>query len=104
MDAVMPFQGNRFRANLGLLDGFSVTGIHDWKFILNENLFWYPGAGVIMDFENGFDLAAMAEIGIEYIFSDTPLTLSLDWRPTVGLSSGGFGGDSFGVNLRYTFN
>ena len=103
IDAVLPFQGNRFRADLGLFEGFSLTALHDWKFILNENLFWYPGAGAILDFDNGFDIAVAAEVGIEYVFSDTPISLSIDWRPSLGLDSGNFGGDGFGINIRYTF-
>ncbi len=103
IDAVIPFRGNRLRADLGLFDGFSVTGLHDWKFILNENFFWYTGAGAILDFEDDLDIAAAAEIGIEYILDDAPFTISIDWRPTIGFTDGNFGGNSFGINLRYTF-
>ena len=103
LDAVVPFRGNRLRANVGVLDGFSVAGLHDWKFILNENFFWYTGAGAILDFEDDLDIAGAAEIGIEYIFDDAPLTLSLDWRPTILFGDGGIAGDGFGINIRYTF-
>ncbi len=103
LDATIPFRGNRLRADLSIFDRFAVSALHDWKFIINENFFWYPGIGAVLDFENDLDIGAVAEFGIEYLLEDTPLTISVDWRPTIMLTGGGFGGKGFGINVRYRF-
>ena len=103
IDAVFPFRGIRLRADIGFLDRFSVSALHDWKFIINENLFWYPGAGAVVDFEDGIDIGAVGEIGIEYLIQSTPISIAVDWRPTLNLTAGGFDETGFGINLRYRF-
>ena len=102
-DAVFPFRGNRLRADIGFLDRFSVSALHDWKFIINENLFWYPGAGAVVDFEDGVDIGAVGEIGIEYLIQSTPISIALDWRPTLNITAGGFDETGFSINVRYRF-
>lgn len=103
-DATLPLRKNRLRANLGITDGLSLTGLYDWTFDLPDNFLWYLGAGAVMDFENDLDLAAVGEIGIEYKFFEVPIAFGIDWRPAIELTDDTrFNGDGFGINIRYRF-
>jgi hypothetical protein len=95
--------------------GFNITGlyeIHAPAFDVNR-LYWYYGGGAhigqigaghpFLDREEGtFLLGIDGIVGLEYDIEEIPITISLDWKPTIsftGYGSGLWGGLSF----RYTF-
>jgi hypothetical protein len=87
---------NRLEVDLGWrsgndFDGFKLTGLYQWVWVLDGDFNWYAGAGgglgsydfdtPLVDDETFFFVAG--NVGIEYSF-DIPLLLSLDFRPEIG--------------------
>jgi hypothetical protein len=87
---------NRLEVDLGWrsgndFDGFKLTGLYQWVWVLDGDFNWYAGAGgglgsydfdtPAIDDETFFFVAG--NVGIEYSF-DIPLLLSLDFRPEIG--------------------
>lgn len=80
-----------------------------WDFIykpMGEDGFnWYAGVGPTVFLGDPFILAAAGELGIEYRFADAPVSLSVDWRPTLTLvETTDMFFDRFGFNIRYIIN
>ena len=112
-------QANRLELGLGIrtasdYDGFKLTGIYQWVWVLDGNFNWYAGAGGGLgsySYKNlppGFKdndtfFFAAGSLGVEYNF-DFPLILSLDVRPEIGFGSyyDDFDFD-LGLGLRYQF-
>ncbi len=68
-----------------------VTAMFDWIFNISGGWNWYLGPGVGVGYywrdyygPNHINLNVCGQIGIEYQFN-IPLTLSLDWRPSVNV-------------------
>ncbi|WGD34478.1 hypothetical protein [Olleya sp. YS] len=107
---------NRLEADLGWrsgkgYDGFKLTGLYQWVWVLDGDFNWYAGVGGGVgsySFDNKFAddetfIFAAGDIGIEYNF-DIPLQLSLDFRPELGF--GDFRDDldfdiALGVRFRF---
>jgi hypothetical protein len=65
---------------------------------------WYAGAGPSLFIGDIFLLGVSGEIGIAYMFNTIPLSLSLDYRPTLFIvEETDFSGRGFGLNIRYVF-
>ncbi|WP_439184305.1 hypothetical protein [Carboxylicivirga taeanensis] len=100
-------QFSRVHADLAFWDSYmGVDAL--WDFIyrpLGEEAFnWYVGVGPSILIGDEFWLGASGEIGLEYKFSQVPLALGVDWRPTFWLfDDTRFGADSFGLNIRWVF-
>ena len=97
---------NRLEIDLGLANGltdFKATGLYEWIWTLEDKFNWYAGAGGGIVSAGGTGLYAAGVIGIEYNFK-SPVLLSLDYRPEIGIS-GGLSGLSSDVALsvRYQF-
>ena len=75
-------------------------------FKLNEGpsgLKFFPGVGPEFFFENDFDFAAAADLGVEYAFK-FPLTIGFDWRPAIFFTnSRGFEAGHWGFSARFRF-
>jgi len=70
-----------------------------------EGLSWYIGVGPFAFLGDPFQLGVVAEIGLEYHFKEIPLAIGADWRPFFRIvKETDFGGDGFGLNIRYVFN
>ena len=113
---------NRLEIDLGLrnsnnYDGFKATGLYQWLWNIEGGFNWYAGVGAGLasysgnknnnnnndDYSETFVFAA-GDIGIEYNFPNTPILLSLDYRPEFGFGDryNDFGNDiAFGI--RYQF-
>jgi hypothetical protein len=98
---------SRIHADLGFYKGgVGIDALWDflYKPINGEALNWYLGAGPSTYIGDRFDLGVSGEIGIEYRFSEVPISVGVDWRPTFWIiEETRFGADSFGLNVRYVF-
>ncbi|MEN0050689.1 MAG: hypothetical protein AAF806_26725 [Bacteroidota bacterium] len=96
----------------------SVSGAyqkHDELSDVLEGLSWYYGGGASVyfwtyDFSNDFantSIGIQGYIGLDYKFSETPLSLSIDWIPSLFLGRTGiannFGGGYGSLGVRYVF-
>jgi len=104
VDVAFPMWGNRIHGDVGFYsDAMGVAAFYDWSFPIAEGFSFYPGVGADMVIGSDFVLGIGGELGFEYAFK-IPLTIGMDWRPTIRLIDGsGFGSDSFGLNIRYRF-
>jgi opacity protein-like surface antigen len=98
--------------------GFQVTGlyeIHNQAFQTNR-LNWYYGFGAHVGFWDGnrtnwgerdtnYTVVGIDGIlGLEYNFTEVPINLSLDWKPSFNLAGyTGFWGDGGALSIRYIF-
>ena len=65
---------------------------------------WYAGAGPAVFLANPLSLFAVGELGAEYSIKEFPVSLSLDWRPTLRIiQTTDLFFDRFGFNVRYVF-
>ena len=72
-----------------------------WDFIYQplgeEALNWYLGAGPSVLIDDPFLLGFSGEVGFEYRFTEVPIAVGFDWRPTLFIieetdfHAGGFG-------------
>ena len=101
----------RFEGDLGFFNSSDknrvrITGLHQWIWPIQGNLGWYAGLGACVGHQsnnsgsNELILDAVGNVGLEYQL-DVPIQISLDIRPSFGLSN--FGGSSLGLGIRYTF-
>ncbi len=68
------------------------------------NLYGGPAADLWLVENAGIGLGLGGQLGLEYIFSEIPLQLSLDWRPMFNvIPETSFGWSSIGLGVRYHF-
>ncbi len=106
-----------FRSYSSLYSFLTATGLYEiHNQIPNaEGLKWYYGGGVTAGFYS-FDktytglnntstiFGITGILGLEYVFKDIPINVSVDWSPTYYFSSGyGFSGDYIALSGRYIF-
>lgn len=98
--------------------GFQVTGlyeIHNQAFH-TPRLNWYYGFGAHIGFWDGNEtnwgnrgdtytvLGIDGILGIEYNFSEIPINIGIDWKPSLNLVGySGFWGDGGALSIRYIF-
>ncbi len=107
---------NRLELNLGFNSGrsedpnFLLGGYYQWVWHLEGSFNWYVGPGAQLGFINMHEFSSTdflfglgGQIGLEYCFSQTPIHITLDYNPTIGLTNsiGYYGPISIGV--RYLF-
>lgn len=106
-----------FRNN-AVYDWFSISGAYQHQQTLSiqgvDNLEWYFGGGATLlfwDYKDEFigndygstTFGIQGYLGIEYIFPNSPLTISVDWIPTIFFNSyiDSFGAGYGALALRY---
>ncbi|WP_298780227.1 hypothetical protein [uncultured Polaribacter sp.] len=97
---------NRLEIDLGLANEFSnfkATGLYEWVWALEEQFNWYAGLGSGIIAEDGIGIYGAAIIGIEYNFN-SPILLSLDYKPEIGVV-GDLSGltSNFAISVKYQF-
>ena len=65
---------------------------------------WYAGFGPSVYLSDNFRLGAAGEVGVEYAFSEVPITLGLDFRPYLFLVEVTEFKAGFGFNVRWRLN
>lgn len=107
IDGVFGVGEGRIHASAGFFgDALGVDVLWDllYKPLNQENFYWYIGFGPSATIGDPFWLGAAGELGMEYRFSEVPVVIGLDWRPTLWIiEDTRFGGDSFGLNVRWNF-
>jgi len=85
------------------------------KPLSTEGLQWFYGGGGYLGFEKVYDpnrkvndtevnFGAMGVLGLDYKFANTPLNLSLDWKPELNLVSDiTFEAAAIGFTVRFVF-
>ena len=108
IDATIPIKDKRihttvsFGSNIGfdLIYDFAVASI-----FRSPDLRYYAGIGLTTLFASEFKLGVMGEVGIEYGFPRTPISVGLDYRPAIiVIEKMDFIYGNFGLNVRYRFN
>ena len=97
---------NRVHGNVNFGSGVGIDLLWDFLYrpVSDSGLNWYVGVGPSLVINDPFFFGVAGEIGLEYRF-DFPLSLSIDWRPTLWIvSDTDFRADFFGLNLRYIIN
>ncbi len=98
--------------------GFKITGLyerHTGAFDV-DNLYFFYGAGGHIGFWNGNTtpwlnnntgytvIGIDGVIGLEYVFSEIPFNISLDWKPSLNLiGATDFRGDELALSFRFIF-
>ncbi|RZJ53480.1 MAG: hypothetical protein EOO44_08330 [Flavobacterium sp.] len=108
-------QKNRLEFDLGFrnsrdIDAIKGVALYQWVWNIDGGFNWYAGVGgglAAWDYDyryndyryndSGTYVFAAGDIGIEYRFSEAPITLSLDARPEIG--SGYYDDDNFGFDV-----
>jgi hypothetical protein len=107
IDATIPIKDKRihttesFGSNVGLdlIYDFAVASI-----FRSPDLRYYVGIGLTSLFASEFKLGVMGEVGIEYGFPRTPISIGLDYRPAIiVIEKMDFIYGNFGFNVRYRF-
>ncbi len=86
--------------------GIGVDALYDFIYrpLGNDGFYWYLGVGPSVYLNDPLYFGFSGELGAEYRFSDAPISLSLDWRPTLWvIETTTLHTDRFGFNIRYIF-
>jgi len=106
LDMTIPLKAPRLHPAVYFGNNVSFGAYFDWLFSLEGDPYgikFYPGVGPEFYFNNGFDVAAAGNFGIEYSFK-FPLTIGFDWRPHFMLSDAfKFSGGNWGFFARFRF-
>ena len=97
---------HRVHGDVSFGNGLGVEALWDFLYrpLGGEAFNWYEGAGPSAFFSSTFLLGASGEVGLEYRFNNAPISLSIDWRPTLFIiEKTDFSSRGFGFNARYVF-
>ncbi len=107
IDLILNFRSNSNRSSAYL------TGLYEVHNPLGDvpGLQWYYGAGATIGStkykptdDRDLYLAADGVIGLDYVFSDVPINLSLDWKPALELTPNtGLNAEGVGLSIRFRF-
>lgn len=107
LDATIPIKNKRIHATVSFGNNVGVDAIYDFaveSIFRSPDLRYYAGVGLTTLFASEFKLGVMGELGIEYSFPRTPVSLSLDYRPAIMIiEKMDFIYSNFGLNVRYRF-
>jgi hypothetical protein len=99
-------QFSRIHADVSFGNGVGIDALWDFLYrpLSGEAFKWYVGAGPYIQIDDPFWFGIAGEVGLEYAFVTVPISLSIDWRPSVSIvESTDFHGGGFGFNVRYVF-
>jgi hypothetical protein len=105
LDATIPIKNKRVHASVSFGDNIGLDVLYDFaveSMFRSPDLHYYAGVGLTTLFASDFKLGVMGELGIEYSFPRTPLSIGLDYRPAViVIEKMDFAYGNFGLNVRY---
>ena len=107
IDATIPIKDKRLHTSVSFGDNIGLDLIYDFavaSIFRSPDLRYYAGIGLTTLFASEFKLGVMGEVGIEYSFPRTPVSLGLDYRPAIiVIEKMDFIYGNFGLNVRYRF-
>lgn len=107
LDATVPIKNKRIHATVSFGNNVGIDAIYDFavaSMFRSPDLRYYAGVGLTTLFASEFKLGVMGELGVEYGFPRTPLTVGLDYRPAIMvIEKMDFIYGNFGLNVRYRF-
>lgn len=118
---------NRLELDLGIggndfVNAFRLVGIYQWVWNIEGGFNWYAGFGAgvgIIDYNDRYYkndpfrdddrlfVSIDGQIGIEYIFTEAPIQLALDLRPSFFIVNDYYRGRNYGdvaFSIRYQFD
>ncbi len=108
LDATIPIKNKRVHASVSFGNNVGLDVLYDFavqSIFRSPDLHYYAGVGITTLFASDFKLGVMGELGIEYSFPRTPLSLGLDYRPAVIIiEEMDFAYGNFGLNIRYVIH
>ena len=108
IDATIPIKDKRIHATVSFGSNVGLDLIYDFavaSIFRSPDLRYYAGIGLTTLFASEFKLGVMGEVGIEYGFPRTPISVGLDYRPAIiVIEKMDFIYGNFGLNVRYRFN
>ncbi|MGE8426746.1 MAG: hypothetical protein ACN6O7_02675 [Sphingobacterium sp.] len=109
----------RYRSYSGLGKDIAITALYQFEKPISgaAGLHWVAGAGLYFGhfsykssvYEDLYPSSgnsfygASAMAGLEYKIKKAPLAISADWMPAFDFNGGGFGAESGGIGVKYTF-
>ncbi len=111
VEAIVNFRGAGY---LGYVTrSVAISGLYELHKPLEdvtEGLQWYVGGGALLGFassnfsnNSSVSFGILGVIGLDYMFEEIPLNVSLDWMPGIIINGGGFTGSTGGLAVRYIF-
>jgi hypothetical protein len=96
---------SRIHADVSFGNGVAMEALWDFLYrpITNSPINWYVGVGPSLYLSSPFALGASGEIGLEYRFTEIPMAIGVDYRPTFVIVEKTDFVNSFGFNIRYVF-
>lgn len=94
---------------------FQLTGLYEWQRPLSllENLDWFIGLGGHVgaihhnkkDYSNSFLIGVDMIAGVEYLIPSVPISVGIDWKPTINFTNGynDYWYAGFALSARYLF-
>lgn len=108
IDGIVNFDDNtRLHGDITFGNGIGANLLYDFKVeeLQRSDFQYYFGTGLSTFIGDPFILGVSGETGIEYLFSDFPITLGIDWRPQLNIiSKTEIKLLQFGINIRYRIN
>ena len=108
IDATIPIKDKRIHTTVSFGSNVGLDLIYDFavaSIFRSPDLRYYAGIGLTTLFASEFKLGVMGEVGIEYGFPRTPISVGLDYRPAIIIiEKMDFIYGNFGLNVRYRFN
>ena len=94
--------------------GFNLTGLYErhGRAFDTDHLYYYFGGGAHLgawrakpnDNSNRTVIGLSGILGLEYVFTEIPFNISLDWKPAIHLiGHSGFWGEEMALSFRYIF-
>lgn len=105
IDAVIPVNDKRIHADVSFGSNVGLDILYDFSvapIFRSPDLRYYAGVGISTLFASEFKLGVAGEVGLEYSFPRSPISISLDYRPSIiVIEKMDFFYGNFGLNLRY---
>lgn len=103
-------ENRRLEMGLGMginsgYNGLNVSSAYQWVWNINSGFNWFAGPGAQIGSRAGdFYMGFLGQVGVEYLFSEIPIQVAIDTRPTVGVVNAA-NGFEINVNfaIRYVF-
>lgn len=107
IDGVIPVKDKRIHADVTFGSNVGIDVLYDFSvapIFRSPDLRYYAGVGLSTLFASEFKLGVAGEVGVEYSFPRSPISISLDYRPSIiVVEKMDFFYGNFGLNIRYRF-